>query len=68
MVLGTKSDYQKLKEKYYQLLYDKRTEEDLRKVIQDKDNTIKRLNAIITRLRKDNIELSYLLKEKMKNE
>lgn len=53
------SDYEKLKNKYNELLEEKREVIDLIKEIQ-------RLKTINKKLRKDNIELSYLLTELMK--
>ena len=53
------SDYEKLRDKYNELLEEKREVVDLIKEIQ-------RLKTINKKLRKDNIELSYLLTELMK--
>lgn len=53
------SDYEKLKNKYNELLEEKREVIDLIKEIQ-------RLKTINKKIRKDNIELSYLLTELMK--
>ena len=52
------SDYEKLKNKYNELLEEKREVIDLIKEIQ-------RLKTINKKIRKDNIELSYLLTELM---
>lgn len=52
------SDYEKLLEKYNKLKEEKRTEIELLKEIE-------RLKKIIKKLRKDNIELSILVKTKI---
>ena len=52
------SDYEKLLEKYIKLKEEKRTEIELLKEIE-------RLKKIIKKLRKDNIELSILVKTKL---
>lgn len=52
------SDYEKLLEKYNKLKEEKRTEIELLKEIE-------RLKKIIKKLRKDNIELSILVKTKL---